>query len=139
MMVWSGLRQATAKNRGLRIITPSITACPPYCRKSLMTGNQTNRTEDSTPSHLMMYDVKSTQNELCLHLVLLQELLNTPFRVDDLLLSREERMARGTDLNPNARFRGACLKAVAAGARDRRRNVVRVNSLFHSNPRLSIE
>jgi hypothetical protein len=57
--------------------------------------------------------------------------------IQELLLSREKRMAAGTNLNPDLFFRALCLEACAAGAPDHGIEKVGMNIFLHRNLRLS--
>ncbi len=65
------------------------------------------------------------------HSVPLHELLNTAFRVNDLLLAREERMARATYLHANLGLDRSCRILSAARTDDLGIDVIGVDSGFH--------
>ena len=64
-------------------------------------------------------------------LVLPDELLHPPFRVNEPVLLGEERVALRAHLNPQGRLRGAGLHALPAGARYRALDVFRMYPFFH--------
>jgi hypothetical protein len=59
------------------------------------------------------------------------ETLNTTGGIKDALLTSEERMALGADINLQQRFDAQRLKAVATGANNCGLYIVWMNSLFH--------
>ena len=64
--------------------------------------------------------------------VALLELVNTSTGINQLLLTGEERMALGADIDAELRLRGARLERVATAAGDRSLVVLRMDTLFHS-------
>src|SRR2546426_2075423 len=76
-----------------------------------------------------------------LETVLLGELLDAAFGIDELPLPREERMAARANLDTNVLFRGTGHKGRAAGATDDRGLVVLgMDTFFHENdPSLLLE
>ena len=77
------------------------------------------------------------EKTLLIQAVALLEHVNTPAGIDELLLAREERMAFGTNVHAQLRFRGAGLKFIAAGAFHSRGFVFGMNTLFHFHSPLS--
>jgi hypothetical protein len=72
-------------------------------------------------------------------LVFLHEFLNAPRGVDQFLLARKKRVAIRADFDAQIADRIAHLKGVAAGARNIRQDVLRVNLGFHDfSPSLPI-
>ena len=70
---------------------------------------------------------------LLLHLILLEELLNTSFGVHDLLFSRIERMADRANFHADILTSGTGREGVSTLADDGRVLVVRMNSCFHKS------
>src|SRR5436305_12622883 len=102
----SGLRTATAQLEGLRIITPSRTACPPMAANSVLAG--------------------AGALEAAL------EALDAAAGVDQLLLARVEGVASRADLNVQLGFRRARDELVAARAANGREDVLGVNVSLHA-------
>src|SRR5919106_6148695 len=110
----SGLRTATAHDAGPRIITPSITACPPiegFGGPSL------------TAARLELRERPAAVFPL--------EPLDPSTGVHELLLARVERVALGADLHAQLRLRGTGGVRVPARAVHGRGTVRRVDTLFH--------
>jgi len=63
--------------------------------------------------------------------VFLPEFLNPAFRIHNLLLSRKEGVAAGTDLNLQLLLRRPSLNHAPTGAGDGRRLILRVNLVLH--------
>ena len=70
---------------------------------------------------------------LCRSVETLVELLNASACINQLLLTREERMALRADLDLYILLRRARLYHVAAGAGDGGRFILRMNTFFHHN------
>ena len=71
--------------------------------------------------------------------VLLVELIDAAAGIDELLLAGVERVALGADLDGDVLLRGAGLIHGAAGAADRGRLVIRMDTVFHSHsPRIRL-
>ena len=70
---------------------------------------------------------------LFVNAVLLVELVNAAAGVNELLLAGVERVALGADLDGDVLLRGAGLVHGAAGAADRGRLVIRMDTVFHSH------
>ena len=68
-----------------------------------------------------------------LEAVLLVEFVHAAAGVDELLLAGVERVALGADLDGDVLLRGAGLVHGAAGAADRGRLVIRMDTVFHSH------
>ena len=62
---------------------------------------------------------------------LLPEALNTTCSVDQLLTSREVRVANRADIEVNVLLRATCLELMTAGAVNSRRYVLGVNAFLH--------
>src|SRR6266516_1290341 len=107
----SGLRTATAQLEGLRIITPSRTACPPIAANSVLAG-----------AGLL---------EAAL------EALDAAAGVDELLLARVEGMAVRADLDMQLGLRRSGLELVPAGAVNGCQDVFGVDAGFHSPARIA--
>src|SRR2546427_4732714 len=100
----SGLRTASAQDRGPRIMTPSTSAWPPI--------------DGRTPAVTCGSDAGGPAS------VLLLEALDAPPRVDELLLARVEGVALRADLDLQLGFGRLRLERVAAGTADGRQDVV---------------
>ncbi len=74
---------------------------------------------------------------LCVQIESSVEAIHTPAGIYKLLLAGEERMAFGTNVHAQLRFRGAGLKFIAAGAFHSRGFVFGMNTLFHFHSPLS--
>ena len=70
---------------------------------------------------------------ILLDAVLLVELVNAAAGVNELLLAGVERVALGADLDGDVLLRGAGLVHGAAGAADRGRLIIRMDTVFHSH------
>mgnify|MGYP000778871713 FL=1 len=70
---------------------------------------------------------------LFVNAVLLVELIHTAAGVNELLLAGVEGVALGADLDGDVLLRGAGLVHGAAGAADRGRLVIRMDTVFHSH------
>src|SRR5690606_39021331 len=70
---------------------------------------------------------------LVLLAVLLVKPVHAPFAVHELLLAREERVARRADLHADGRLGAARLERVAAGARHLRFHILEMNARFPWN------
>src|SRR5581483_3538091 len=114
----SGRRTATAQLEGLRIMTPSRTACPPIVTgASLSAGLAATRAAGLLEAAL--------------------EALHPPTGVDELLLPRVERVARRADLDVQLRLRRARRELVAAGATNGREHVLWVDTGLHRRARIA--
>ena len=69
--------------------------------------------------------------------VLLLELFHTAAAVDELLLTSEERMAFGTNIQTDLRLVRLCHKRIAASACDLAVHIFRMDILFHFSLLLS--
>src|SRR6188474_3262175 len=110
----SGVRTATAQLDGLRIMTPSRTAWPPY----------------------VIFTARSAAARAAGLLEPALEALHPTARVDELLLPRVEGMAGGADLHVQLGLRGAGPELVAARARHVREDVVGVDVGLHGPARI---
>src|SRR5215210_6914882 len=112
----SGLRTATAHFEGLRIITPSRTACPP------MLLLNASRLAAAGAAGLL---------EAAL------EALDATAGIHQLLLAGVERVARRAHLDVDVRLRRPGLELVAAGAANVRGDVFGVDSALHREARIA--
>src|SRR5581483_2449307 len=99
---------------GLRIITPSRTACPPTVTKRLLRP---------------LGALGALEPAL--------EALDPSTGVHELLLARVEGMALGADLDVELGLGRADLERVPAGARHRREHVIGMDTGFHRAPRIA--
>src|SRR5437868_5360666 len=109
----SGLRTATAQFDGLRIITPSRTACPPTVMGELAAPRLAGALEAAL------------------------EALHPAARVHELLLARVERMAVRADLDVQLGLRRARLERIPAGARHVREHVLGMDVGLHGPARIA--
>src|SRR6187431_3288976 len=132
----SGVRTATAQLDGLRIITPSRTAWPPYViftsasrRGTRGRSRLTRGLSRSSPLPLAAARAAGLLEPAL-------EALHPAARVDELLLARVERMARRADLHVQLRLRGPGPELVAAGARHVREDVFGMDAGLHRPARI---
>src|SRR5919201_510994 len=109
----SGFRTAPAQCRGLRIITPSRTACPP-------------KVVTSVPLPAACAAAGPLEPAL--------ETLDTAARVDELLLARVERVAVRADLDVQLGLGGARLERVPTGTRHGCDHVLGMDVSLHRRP-----
>src|SRR5438105_1429405 len=109
----SGLRTATAQFDGLRIITPSRTACPPTVMVELAAPRLAGALEAAL------------------------EALDPAARIHELVLARVERVAVRADLHVQLGLRGARLERVPAGAGHVREHVVGMDAGLHGPARIA--
>src|SRR5438477_2396058 len=110
----AGVRTATAQFPGLRIMTPSRTACPPTVIVGL-------------PRALRALGALESALEA----------LDPSAGVHELLLARVEGVALGADLDVQLRLGRVDLERVPAGARHRREHVIGMDTGLHRVPRIA--
>src|SRR5207248_8894587 len=110
----AGGRTAAAQCPGLRIMTPSRTACPPTVIVGL-------------PRALRALGALESALEA----------LDPSAGVHELLLARVEGVALGADLDVQLRLGRADLERVPAGARHRRQHVIGMDTGLHRPPRIA--
>src|SRR2546426_8847472 len=128
----SGLRTATAHDRGPRIMTPSTSAWPPIDGRTLRGSPAPAAASPCEGSAVTCGSDAGGPAP-----VLLLEALDAPARVDELLLARVEGVALRADLDLQFGFGRLGLERVSAGAADGRQHVVGMDARLQGMPLLS--